>query len=318
MKRLLLLLFGGTFTIFCYAQEFEVVNRFCNDADSEFKLLLDRAPKERRVYWEAQHQQVDDAIAAKQKQLQETADYIGRQPDGEHLKGVYAFTYLNELNETELTTKTKLVEDLGKELFEEQVKVELSPFIERLNSQFALLQKKSAGVNIQNAYATFLEERRRVLNIGENLPIKISYTFEPKPYPFASPKKIVKFEVHDWFAAFDKVKKAKADFQPIEDAVESALLFTLKDPHPWITLLAQLGFLFIAIAASIKSYHGNAYKTIGLLAASSVLASIVLIFYSDETIWNIARQSLIPGGFMIYWIIKSQKKPTASPTVAGQ
>ncbi len=66
----------------------------------------------------------------------------------------------------------------------------------------------------------------------------------------------------------------------------------------------------------VKSYHDDtAFWAIGVLVLCSMGLSVFLVFYSKETWWNIVRQSLIPGLFIVYWIAKNRgwigrSKPT--------
>jgi hypothetical protein len=281
---------------------------FCERAQSEFNSLLRLCKSDRVGYW---RQRSDDAIqryVAKSKELDATSKYLGRQSNGKELQEVFAFDYLNRVHELQLSETTRLVEDLGRELLNDRLTARLVPRIEHVEAQFATLRGKpqSEGV-LQNSYGRFVELQRSVARIEAETPVKETFSFQPKDNAFASePIKTVVYTIHDWNAALTRVGELERQLQPIQDTLQTARFFSPKDPIPWLPVITQLTFLMVATAGWIKSYHSDtAFWAIGILVALSMLISVFLVFYSDETLLNILRQSILPGIFILYWIGKS-------------
>jgi hypothetical protein len=286
------------------ADQNDDVRAFCQRADADFQNLVQSCRSDRREYWQKRSQEATQQYLAKSQELQQTSAMLGREPNGKELQAVFAFEYLNQSNEIELTSKTKLVEDLGLELLRDRTDAKLSPALSRLEVDFASLKNGSKSAKLQDAYAAFLDLTRRASSIVDGVPIKYKYVFEPKANAYSEkPEKVAEYVIHDWSAGFKQVDDLQQRLQSIRDNVDTALFFTPKDPIPWLPVATQLTFLMVAMGGWIKSYHSEqSYWAIGLLVIPSMVASVFLVFYSKETLWNIARQSLIPGAFILYWM----------------
>lgn len=289
--------------------DYSGVQAFCERADAEFQSLMRSCKQDRRPYWDKRAQDAANQYADKSQELQQTSAMLARRPNGKELQAIFAFRYLKEISEVQLTGKTKLVEDPGRELVIDRTEQDLFPAIAKLQGQFEALKKKPSD-RLPIAYTDLLAIKRLASALTDDAPIKYEYTFAPKANAFATnPDKIIKYTIHDWPAALAKVTELRHGLQPIEDAIESARFFSPKDPLPWLPIAAQLTFLMVAMGGWIKSYHGDSYFVIGLLVIPSMILSVFLVFYSDETLWNIARQSLFPSGFIVYWIAKRNYWP---------
>jgi hypothetical protein len=116
--------------------------------------------------------------------------------------------------------------------------------------------------------------------------------------------------MHDWKATLNKVDELVGQLLPIEDNLSAALFFAPKDPAAWLTVTAQLSFLLVAVAGWIKSYQGGtgkAYLVMLGLVVPSMLCSVLLVLYSADTKLNLARQLVVPGAFITYWVGKDRK-----------
>jgi hypothetical protein len=152
-----------------------------------------------------------------------------------------------------------------------------------------------------------LEVKRLLASAEHDMPVKHKFVFAPKSYAFSTtPDKVVEFVIHDWRAALSTLDGYRPRLASIHDTIEVERFFAPKDPLPWLPIITQLTFLLVAIAGWVKSYHGPSYRAIALLVIVSMLLSIFLVFFSGETFWNIARQSVIPGIFILYWVGKEK------------
>jgi hypothetical protein len=293
--------------IFARGDDGSGTEAFCDQARTEFKNLLPLARNERHDYWQQRYGDTFIKVDAKRKQLNLTAELIAKDPDAEKLKGVFAYDYLNEMHEVELDETTKLVEDLGRELLQDRISARLTPALTQVDAQFATLKGKTPTDSLQKAYTTLLELRRRATQIDSEAPVKETFDFEPTA-PYASePLKKKIYTIHDWNGALAKVDDLAQQLRPIQDSLEASRFFSPKDPAPWITIFAQIVFLAVAIAGWIKSYHDEVpLRTIAVLVVVSIFASIFLIFYSKETIWNVLRQALVPSLFILSWVARKK------------
>jgi hypothetical protein len=307
-------LLAATFLLVLFAQgdDGSGTEAFCERAKSEFNSLLRRCKSERVEYWKQRSNEALKRTIAKQKQLQATSEYLNQQPNAKELQAVFAYDYLNEIHEVQLVEATRLVEDLGRELVNDRYASELLPITKDLEVQFGTLRGKPQSERVQSSYASFLELQRRIAQIEADAPVKEAFTFQPMANAYASePIKTVVYTIHDWNAALAKIDEIKQQLQPIRDSLQTARFFSPKDPIPWLPVLTQVAFLRVAIAGWIKSYHTETvFRTIGILVLSSMSLSVFLVFHSDETLFNILRQSLIPGGFI--FCTGSRRKKLAS------
>jgi hypothetical protein len=280
---------------------------FCERARSDFNRLLQLCESNRTGYWNQRSREAIEKYNAKSKELQATSEILRHEPNAKELEGVFAFDYLNQINEVQLDESTTLVEDLGQELLNDRVTIQLMPKVKDIEAQFAALQGNTQAESVQNSYADFLQLERSITRLKVDAPVKEAFVFEPKANAYSSePIKSVVYNIHDWKAAFLRVDEFEKKLQPIQDKLHTARFFSPKDPIPWLPAVTQLTFLMVAIAGWIKSYHSEkAFRTIGLLVVTSMLLSVVLVFYSKETLFNILVQSVIPGGFILYWIGKN-------------
>lgn len=279
---------------------------FCERARAEFNSLLRLCRTERKAYW---NQRSSDAIARynqKSWQLQSTSEFLGRQTNGKELKGIFAFEYLNQLNELQLNEATGLVEDLGHELVNDRFASQLEPKLKNAEAQFAALQGNTQPESVRSAYTHFLDLKREVARLEADAPIKESFTFEPRPYPFSStPTKPAVYTIHDWNSVLAKVDELDQQFQQIQDTLQTLRFFAPKDPNYWVTLMTQLTFLMAAIPGWVKSYLSDKPSwPIIIFVVSSMLVSGFLVLYSAETFLNILRQSILPSFFVLYWIAR--------------
>jgi len=279
---------------------------FCDKAISEYNSLVSLCRPERANYWQGRYDDTVKRYNEKSAELNQTSEMLGRQPNGKELQEVYAYDYLNEINQLQLDQTTALVEDLGRELVNDKINREIMPAVRRLDPQFAALQGKPHAEYLESAYTAFLDFKRRINDLEAAVPLKETYLFEPKANAYATePIKRQTFEIHDWPAAFAQVDVLRGRLQAIQDSVQTALFFTPKDPIPWLPVATQPTVLLVSMAGWVKSYHDDtAFWAIGLLVLCSMGISVFLVFYSKETWWNIARQSVIPGLFIVYWMAK--------------
>jgi hypothetical protein len=283
------------------------VSAFCARTRSDFDDLVRLSAGERQKYWAQKADDAAERLAAKSKELQATSELLSREPNAKELQQVFAFDYLNETYETQLEDTTRLVEDLGRELLNDRISAQLTPMMKDVDAQFAILKGKSQAGVLQDSYGDFLQFQRRVADLQANPPVKETFAFEPRANAYASePIKKVTYTIHDWIKALASVDELKRKLQPIQDRLQGVLFFTPKDPLPWLPVITQMTFLMVAMAGWIKSYHSDkAFWTIGVLVVASMLLSVFLVFYSQETLLNILRQSILPGLFILYWIGKS-------------
>ena len=281
---------------------------FSERAKSDFNSLLRLCKPERMGYWQQRQNEFYAKYDAKFTQLESTREMLGRERNGKELQGFFAFTYLNEIRELQLNESTRLVEDLGRELLHERVTAQLMPAVNELEAQFGAFKGKSQSENLRNSYRQFLDLKRNIARLETEAPIKETYTFQPMSSAFASePIKTQQYLIHDWHAAFEKVDQLRNQLQPIQDSITAARFFSPKDPVPWLPVATQLTFLLMALPGWIKSYHSDTpLWPVGLLVAVSMLFSIFLVFYSDETVLNILRQSIVPGLFILYWMARKK------------
>lgn len=133
--------------------------------------------------------------------------------------------------------------------------------------------------------------QRSAATLETDAPVKYTFTFQPKANAYASePIKTLVYTIHDWNTASAKVDELTQQLQPIQDSIQTARFFTPKDPLPWLPLITQTTFLMVAMAGWIRTYHSDkAFVTIGALVIISMVISVFLVFYSDETLMNILR-----------------------------
>jgi hypothetical protein len=303
-------LFGWIFfaILLALADDGSGAGAFCERARSDFNGLLRLCKTERADYWRQRSNDAVERSLAKSKELQATSEMLGRQPNGKQLQQVFAFDYLNDIREFELNETTALIEDLGRELLNDRIASQLMPKITNIEQQFTSLRGKPSTESVQRSYIAFLQLRRSVATLETDAPVKYAFSFQPKADAYASePIKTIVYTIHDWNAAFAKVDEITQQLLPIQDSIQTARFFIPKDPLPWLPLITQTTFLMVAMAGWIRTYHSDkAFVTIGSLVITSMLLSVFLVFYSDETLLNILRQSILPGLFIMYWIAKSK------------
>lgn len=279
---------------------------FCERVRSDFNSLLRLCKSDRIPYWQQRLNDTYEKSFAKSKELQATSEMLGRQPNGKELQQIFAFDYLNQINELQLNETARLIEDLGRELLNDRIASQLMPRMKNVEAQFTALEGKQQSESVQNSYRRLLELKRSMSRLEADAPVKETFSFEPRANAFDStPIKTVVYTIHDWNASLAKVDELEKQLQPIQDTLFTARLFSPKDPIPWLPVITQLTFLLAAIPGWIKSYHSEtALWTIGALVVLSMMLSVFLVFYSDETLLNILRQSVVPGLFILYWIGK--------------
>lgn len=284
------------------------VNAFCERARSEFNSLLRLCKSERLGYWKQRSSDAIERYNDKSKKLEQTSDILSHEPNAKQLQEVFAFDYLNQINEVQLDGTSTLVEDLGRELLNDRVANQLTPKVNEIEAQFATLQGKPQTETVHIAYGDFLQLKRKAITLEADAPVKETFTFQPKANAYSSePIKTAVYTIHDWNAALTRVDELEQQLQPIQDRLRVARFFSPKDPIPWLPVITQITFLMVAMAGWIKTYQSDkAFLTIGLLVVSSMLLSVFLVFYSEETLLNILRQSILPGLFILYWIAKSK------------
>jgi hypothetical protein len=281
---------------------------FSEQAKSEFNSLLRSAAPDRRGFWQSRYQKAFETFLAKSRELQSTSEMLSRQTNGKELTSVFAYEYLNTIRELQLKQNTMLVEDLGRELLNAKADRQIIPLVASIEAQIAAMAGKPEHRNLQGTIVSFRESKRAISGLEGSTPIKARYLFEPRANAYASPERKTEYIIHDWNASILAVDQLLPSLQSIEDQLKSASFFDPKDPLPWLPLLTQITFLFVAMGGWIKSYHSDkAFLTIGLLVIPSMFASVVLVLYSQDTFLNIARQSLVPGGFILFWIAKNKK-----------
>jgi len=281
---------------------------FCERARSDFNSLLRLCKSERSDYWKQRSNGAFERYVAKSKELQATSEMLRHEPDAKQLEQIFAYRYLNEIHELQLNDTTRLVEDLGRELLNDRAATQLMPKMKDIEAQFTLLQGKPQTEIVHHSYNVFLQLQRSVASLEADTRVKDTFTFEPKANAYSSgPIKTVVYTIHDWNAALARVDELKQQLQPIQDSIQTARFFSPKDPIPWLPVITQITFLMVAMAGWIRSYHSDkAFVTIGILVLSSMFLSVFLVFYSEETLLNILRQSILPGAFILYWIAKSK------------
>jgi hypothetical protein len=295
----------------CKADDGSQADAFCQRELAEFNSLLRLSNSERARYWQERYQQTIERFNAESNKLTQQNEYVKSQLKDKDVAGILAYDYLNTIYEVKLSSDTALVEDLGRELLKDRATAQLSPALRDIDTQFQKLQTKKDGQALQPSLAGFMKLKREAGELESNAPVKETYVFEPKANAFATaPIKRVEYTLHDWNAALNKVDELAVQLLPIQDNLRAALFLSPKDPAAWLTVTAQVSFLLVAIAGWIKSYQGGtgkAYLVMLGLVAASMLLSVLLVLYSADTKLNLARQLVVPGGFIIYWIGKEKR-----------
>lgn len=290
----------------CSADDGTGADAFCERELSEFSSLLRLSRPDRVGYWQQRLQQTVEHYNAKSAELQRN-EAILKAPGGpEDVGAVFEFDYLNEIRELRLSEDTALVEDIGRELVNDRAAMRLSPMLHDIETRFRALQGKKQSETLEASYVAFLQLQREATRLEASAPVKAEYAFEPRASAYASsPIKTARFTVHDWNAVISQLDGLTLRLQPIQDTLHAASFFAPKDPVPWLPVAAQLSFLLVATAGWIKSYHGGrAYLLMAVLVVPSMLFSIFLVYYSEDTLLNILRQLVVPAIFVLYWIAK--------------
>ncbi len=291
------------------SQDSDAIASFCGNARSYFTTLEQRARAERKAYWDQRLNDGDARIQAKFDELRNEEEQLKNQPVWSQYQYIFAFKFLNETAEVRLDVSTRLVEELGKELLDDRVASTLTPAIVQADAQFKALAQKNPPESVQRSYGDLLKIERDVAAIHNGIGIRQSYKFMPRDNAYATePSRTVIYEIHDWDAALKRVDDLRQRLTPVQDTLRTVAFFTPKDPLPWLPVITQLTFLMVAMAGWVKSYHDEtAYWLIGSLVAVSMILSVLLVFFSQDTMLNILRQSIIPGIFILYWIAKKNR-----------
>ena len=181
------------------------------------------------------------------------------------------------------------------------------------------LQNSQGTLQLQDKLTEYFKIQRIITDRFSNLPVKTSYKFQPQENAWdINPKLIKDFVLHDWIAAMKKLDEDKDKLIGIKDSFVSFNYLRLKDPIALVSIGCQLAVLLVAVAGYIISYSQKpSIIIVFILVVSSMLTSLVLIFFSSRTILNLFIQALVPGAFILYWTYRKHHNKIIQPTPGG-
>jgi hypothetical protein len=289
----------------CYADDDP--SRFRETAEREFDRLASKCPPDRIEQWRAKKSEAFDKIQDKFREMEGLKKSLQRLPNWKEMEEIFPFIYLNSISEIQFELYENLIQAFGEDLVRHKANTDIVPLIDKLERSITSMKNPaSREAQLQNL-TTVLEARRLATRIGQEAPVMYVSKFSPRNSVFSTPYKNREFVIRDWAVTLAKLDELRAQLDHIEIAVSAEQSLQPKDPLPWLTIAIQMTYLLVAIGGWVKSYHGNSFWAIAILVVPSMLVSVFMIFYSEETIWNILRQSVVPSLFILYWIGNERK-----------
>jgi len=311
MKRLIQLLFIQLLLVI--AANTHAQDQYISSVDQEFEKLESLLNKAERVNWDSRFQDARMAVIKKTEEMESINNYLKSRSDYEEIKSVRAFSYLKEVNYASLESKTNLVEELGRFLFEHKLQAEVIPLTVAIEKELEGMQNAQGALQLQSKLVEYFKIKRQIEVLSNNVSIKTEYQFRPQENAWDSDPKLVKtFILHDWFAAMAQLDSTKESLQSLKDSFVSFNYLKLRDPLAFVSIAAQLAVLLVTVAGYMISFTKKpSIRVVSLLVLSSMTGSLVLIFVSSSTLLNLIMQAFIPAGFIIKWVLDKKNSADA-------
>ncbi|MFM1641634.1 hypothetical protein [Aeromonas salmonicida] len=293
---------------------------FLNTAEKQFESLLELLPDDEKSKWKQREFEEIMDYSQRLNKLKETHDLLRNQSDYNDMYDVLAFSYLANANRYKLDSKVALVNDLGLQLYRAYETNNLNPLRKTIEEELVGLQNTSGALQLQSQLTKYFKLQREIEELLKNPPIKMELEYRPQDNAWDSdPELVKKYVLFDWLRALTSLKEKTFELQTIKDNFASFNYLKLKDPIAFVSLGVQLAILLVAVAGYLISYTEKPSVTVvASLVIASMLVSVLLVFVSSSTIFNLLVQAIIPGAFISYWVHhNSHNKNMQQPADGG-
>lgn len=266
-------------------------------------------PPDRATFWLDEHSRRIQSEAQWTKDREELDQHLATAL-GPSFGMIRPFRYLADIAELQLRNRTAVAEGVGAELLRTAVATRITPKLNHLQTKLLELRKSDDAASLRPAATTLYTSRAEIAELTSTPPIRVSYTFAPPGSAYDThPSARGDFVLHDWEAALRSVHEIEKRIIAADRDAEVRRFLTPRDPRSQVSLVLQIAFLLIAIAGYIVSFAEQPkLAVIASIVAGSMLLSLALVFYSDDTLLNLLVQSLLPGGFILWWAWKKRRQ----------
>lgn len=292
---------------------------YLNTSEQQFELLLELLPEDEKLKWKKRDFEELMNYSKKLDELEKTHEFIRSQSNSSDIDEVLPFSFLADANQYKLDLKTALVNDLGLHLFRAFEINNVSPVRKAIEAELVGLQNANGALQLKSQLTKYFKLQREIKDLSQNPPVKMDLEYRPKDNAWDSePKLVKKYVLFDWPGALASLKNKLFELQAIKDSFTSFNYLRLKDPIAFVSLGAQLAVLLVAVAGYLISYTAKPSVTVvASLVITSMLVSLVLVFVSSSTIFNLLVQATIPGAFIAYWVYRNSNNKKMQPTADG-
>lgn len=314
-------MFRAFIAVLCLIPSFSYgVEAYLKTADKQFESLLELLPEDEKSKWKQRKFEEAMDYSRKLDELEKTHEFIRSQSDSSGIDGVLAFSFMADANLYKLDLKTALVNDLGLHIYRSFENNNLNPLRKAIEAELVGLQNASGALQLQSQLTRYFKLQREIEEISKNPPIKIVLEYKPQDNAWDSDPELVKrYVLFDWQGALASLKEKLFELQTIKDSFASFNYLRLRDPIAFVSLGAQLAILLVAVAGYLISYTAKpSVKVVASLVIVSMLVSVLLVFVSSSTIFNLLVQAIIPGTFIAYWAWRNSHNKKMQPTADGR
>lgn len=309
MKQKILLLVIFVFTLNTYAQLSD--SEYRDRCDIEFQSLCKLLPKKEVENWKRKSLDIDNEYIKIGNKIQQEEDTYKKI----NAEAIYAVQYLNSINNFLLPAKTKLVNSIADRVVKIKIEKTLSSQIDSLDLSFANYANTKKAVNFEKAYHKFLNVKSKFLNIKSERDTLFYILYETKNNVYADPYSTDLYVVFNWKTRIENLIKLKKELEEISKEVTSKQFLIVKDPNPVIPLIFQFCTLLVVIsnAAMNFGFKEKLNLIIFCLVIISLMTSMILLFFSEDTFLNLVINIIVPGvSYIVYYKLQKKKKVKTS------
>lgn len=301
-KTYLLILFLLALNTYAQIPDSEYRDR----CDIEFQSLCKLLSKTDAENWKKKSRDIDvEYVKIGNKKQEEEESY--KQINAE---AIYAVQYLNSINNFLLPAKTKLVNSLADKVVKIKIEKSISLQIDSLDILFADYANTKKAINFEKIYHRFLNAKSNYININSERDTLFYTIYETKNNIYADPDSIDSYVVFNWKTRIEKFENLKKELDNISKEIKSKQFLIVKDPNPVIPLIFQFCTLLVVISNAVMSFgvKEKLSTIIFCLVILSLLTSMVLLFFSEDTLLNLGINVIVPGiAYIIYYKVQKKK-----------
>lgn len=225
-------------------------------------------------------------------------------------EAIYATQYLNLIYNFLLPAKTSLVNSLSNQVVKFKVEDSIKEQIDSLDILLSDYAYTKNAINFEKTYHRFLNVKSNYKNISSAQDTLFYTIYESKNNVFATPDSIESYIICDWKSRIEELSRIKEELDNIFIEIKAKQFLIVKDPNPAIPLIFQFCTLFVVISNAVMNFGFNKKLNtiIFLLVILSLFTSMILLFLSENTLFNLAINVIVPGlAYIGYYIVQKKK-----------